>query len=57
VMIAGITTLFAISLFLFTALVFSFAVLNIMRGRKKGIKMPAGGGSRCSSFPLRIQYR
>ena len=44
VMIAGITTLFAISLFLFTALVFSFAVLNIMRGRKKGIKMPAGGG-------------
>lgn len=43
VMIAGITTLFAISLFLFTALVFSFAVLNIMRGRRNGIKMPAGG--------------
>jgi hypothetical protein len=43
VMIAGITTLFAVSLFLFTALVFSFAVLNIMRGRRKESKLPAGG--------------
>jgi len=42
VMIAGITTLFAICLFLFTALVFSFAVLNTMRGRRKEIKMPVG---------------
>lgn len=42
VMIAGITTLFAICLFLFTALVFSFAVLNIMRGKRKGIGIPAG---------------
>jgi Na+-transporting methylmalonyl-CoA/oxaloacetate decarboxylase gamma subunit len=40
VMVAGVTTLFAIFLFLFTALVFSFAVLNSMRGRRKGIKMP-----------------
>jgi hypothetical protein len=42
VMVAGVTTLFAICLFLFTALVFSFAVLNSMRGRRKGIKMPDG---------------
>ena len=42
VMIAGITILFAICLFLFTALIFSFAVLNTMRGKKKGIAMPAG---------------
>ena len=42
VMIAGITTLFAICLFLFTALVFSFAVLNTMRAKRKGIKTPAG---------------
>jgi hypothetical protein len=40
VMVAGITTLIAICLFLFTALFFSFAVLNTMRGRRKGIKMP-----------------
>jgi hypothetical protein len=40
VMIAGITTVFAISLFMFTALIFSFAVLSAMRGRQKGIKMP-----------------
>jgi len=42
VMIAGITTLFAISLFLFTALIFSFAVLNTMRGRRNGIQVPIG---------------
>ena len=42
VMIAGITILFAISLFLFTALVFSFAVLNAMRARRKEITIPAG---------------
>jgi hypothetical protein len=40
VMVAGITTLIAICLFLFTALFFSFAVLNTMRGRRKGIKIP-----------------
>jgi hypothetical protein len=42
VMIAGITTLFAICLFLLTALIFSFAVLNAMRGKRNGIKTPAG---------------
>jgi hypothetical protein len=42
VMIAGITTLFAISLFMITALIFSFAVLNTMRGRKSGIPVPIG---------------
>lgn len=42
VMIAGITTLFAISLFMITALIFSFAVLNTMRGRKTGIPAPIG---------------
>lgn len=42
IMIAGITILFAICLFLVTALAFSFAVLNTMRGRKKGIKVPIG---------------
>jgi hypothetical protein len=42
IMIAGITTLFAISLFMITALVFSFAVLNAMRGRKSGSKAPIG---------------
>jgi len=40
VMIAGITTLFAISLFLFTALIFSLAVLKTMRDRRKGVGMP-----------------
>jgi hypothetical protein len=40
--IAGITTLFAICLFMFTALIFSFAVLNTMRGKRKGVKIPAG---------------
>jgi uncharacterized BrkB/YihY/UPF0761 family membrane protein len=34
VVIAGITTFFAICLFMFTALVFSFAVLNALRNRK-----------------------
>jgi hypothetical protein len=39
-MIAGITTFFTICLFMFTALVFSFAVLNTMRGRRLPIEMP-----------------
>jgi hypothetical protein len=39
-LVAGITTLFTICLFMFTALIFSFAVLNGMRGRRKGVKMP-----------------
>ena len=42
VMIAGITVLFAISLFLLTALVFSFAVLNALRGKKSGVPVPIG---------------
>ncbi|OPX64191.1 MULTISPECIES: hypothetical protein [unclassified Methanoregula] len=42
VMIAGITTLFAISLFMITALIFSFAVLNALRARKSGAKAPVG---------------
>ena len=39
-MIAGITTFFAICLFMFTALAFSFAVLNTMRGRRQLIEVP-----------------
>ncbi|MFA6224641.1 MAG: hypothetical protein WC620_00300 [Methanoregula sp.] len=39
-LILGITTFFAICLFMFTALVFSFAVLNAMRERQLNIKMP-----------------
>jgi hypothetical protein len=39
-LIAGITTLFAICLFMFTALAFSFAVLSTMRGRRQAIQMP-----------------
>lgn len=39
-LILGITTFFAICLFMFTALVFSFAVLNAMRGRQLNIDMP-----------------
>jgi hypothetical protein len=42
VMIAGITILCAISLFLLTAVIFSFAVLNTMRGRRNGTQAPAG---------------
>ena len=42
VMIAGITVLFAISLFMITALVFSFAVLNTLRARKSGVPAPIG---------------
>jgi hypothetical protein len=42
VMIAGITTLCAISLFLLTAVIFSFAVLNAMRARKNGVQVPIG---------------
>jgi hypothetical protein len=40
-MIAGITTFFAICLFMLTALIFSFAVLNTMRGRRLVIEIPA----------------
>nr|WP_319377264.1 hypothetical protein [uncultured Methanoregula sp.] len=40
-LILGITTLFAICLFMFTALAFSFAVLSTLRGRSRGITMPA----------------
>jgi hypothetical protein len=39
-MIAGITTFFAICLFMFTALAFSFAVINTMRGRRQQIEVP-----------------
>jgi hypothetical protein len=39
-MIAGITTFFAICLFMFTALIFSFAVLKAMQRRPLGIEMP-----------------
>jgi hypothetical protein len=39
-MIAGITTFFSICLFMLTALIFSFAVLNTMRGRRLEIEMP-----------------
>jgi hypothetical protein len=42
VMIAGITILFAITLFMFTALIFSFAVLNTMRRKRKEIGIPTG---------------
>ena len=34
-LILGITTLFAVCLFMFTALAFSFAVLSTLRGRRK----------------------
>ncbi|MFA5266647.1 MAG: hypothetical protein WC379_01650 [Methanoregula sp.] len=40
VMIAGITTLCAISLFLLTAVIFSFAVLKTMRARRSGTGKP-----------------
>ena len=39
-LILGITTLFAVCLFMFTALVFSFAVLSTMRRRKNRIETP-----------------
>jgi hypothetical protein len=42
VMIAGITTLCAISLFLLTAVIFSFAVLKTMRARRSGIPVTVG---------------
>jgi hypothetical protein len=38
VMIVGITTIAAICLFMFTALVFSFAVLSLMRKRRKFVE-------------------
>lgn len=37
-MIAGITILFSVCLFMITALIFSFAVLSTMRGRKNAIR-------------------
>jgi hypothetical protein len=40
-MIAGITTFFSICLFMFTALAFSFAVINTMRARRQLIEVPA----------------
>jgi hypothetical protein len=42
VMVAGMTTLFSICLFMITALGFSFAVFSAMRGKRKGIGIPAG---------------
>jgi hypothetical protein len=39
-MIAGITTFFAICLFMFTALAFSFAVLSTMRRRRQEVGFP-----------------
>lgn len=42
VMIAGITTLFSICLFMMTALVFSFAVLSTLRAKKSRIRVPVG---------------
>ncbi|NMB78336.1 MAG: hypothetical protein GYA23_04505 [Methanomicrobiales archaeon] len=39
-LITGITTFFAISLFMFTALVFSFAVLNALRNKKQLAELP-----------------
>jgi hypothetical protein len=39
-LILGITTLFSVCLFMFTALVFSFAVLSTMRGRRNRIEKP-----------------
>jgi MFS family permease len=39
-LILGITTLFSVCLFMFTALVFSFAVLSTMRGRRNRIETP-----------------
>lgn len=42
VMVAGITTVFSVCLFMVTALGFSFAVLNTMRGKKKGTLVPDG---------------
>jgi hypothetical protein len=40
IVIAGITTLFSICLFMFTALVFSFAVLSAMRSRRERAGAP-----------------
>ena len=42
VMIAGITILCATGLFLLTAVIFSFAVLNTMRARRNGTQVPLG---------------
>ena len=59
VMIAGITILFAITLFMFTALIFSFAVLNTMReeerDRNTGRFAGAPDNSRCSLACCRTQ--
>jgi hypothetical protein len=40
-LILGITMLFSVCLFMFTALVFSFAVLSTMRGGRNRIEAPA----------------
>ena len=42
VMIAGITILCATGLFLLTAVIFSFAVLNTMRARRNDTQVPIG---------------
>jgi hypothetical protein len=58
-LILGITTLFAICLFMFTALAFSFAVLSTLRGKKKGISLPvfqvAPAGTEVPSQPAMSQ--
>jgi hypothetical protein len=55
--IAGITILFSICLFMFTAMVFSFAVLSTMKGRKKAygdtvLRVGAPASSAEPSSPL-----
>jgi len=39
-MIVGITAIFSITLFMFTALVFSFAVLSTMKSRRDAMEIP-----------------
>ena len=39
-MIIGITAIFSITLFMFTALIFSFAVLSTMKGRRDAMEIP-----------------
>ena len=52
VIIAGITILFAISLFLFTTVIVSFAVLKAMRERRKEIGIPGELPEPRHSHPL-----
>ncbi len=52
IIIAGITTFFAICLFILTALLFSFAVLKTMRGKKLGIENPVLQLSPSSPVPV-----